>query len=328
MDERARFAAICAEEYGATDATLTPLSSSPGAIKHSFLVEQPGITPRTLHAYREAWLEVVAPREALDGRVDGLAALLDFLGERDFAAPRLVRTMAGASTVRCGEWCALVTAFVPGEAVDDTPANLRDLGAAVGHLHQLAPATAPDSWWALDTTVPATLERLVAGAGAVPPAWSDWYDDCRRALEEAVRWAHLPRALIHADAWLGNALRSADGRLALIDWECAGLGPAVLDLGSLVLHAHYAVPDYRPDSVRMATLLDGYRAQRRPTRDEVAVLPRAVQFGPAFRSALFFFRAEQRGWDEWVERHLTRERARFAPSVALGRAAQEALSFG
>jgi thiamine kinase-like enzyme len=34
--------------------------------------------------------------------------------------------------------------------------------------------------------------------------------------------------------WLGNTLWDDDGRLtAVLDWDCAGVGPAGLDLGSL-----------------------------------------------------------------------------------------------
>jgi aminoglycoside phosphotransferase (APT) family kinase protein len=40
--------------------------------------------------------------------------------------------------------------------------------------------------------------------------------------------------LVHGDLWNGNTLRDDDGRLtAVLDWDCAGVGPAGIDLGSL-----------------------------------------------------------------------------------------------
>jgi len=39
--------------------------------------------------------------------------------------------------------------------------------------------------------------------------------------------------LVHGDLWHGNTLWD-DGRLtAVLDWDCAGVGPAGIDLGSL-----------------------------------------------------------------------------------------------
>ena len=323
MDERALFAAVLAERYGLAGAELSPLSSSPGAISHSFLVERPGKGRAVLHAYRDAWVEVVAPHETVAAHVAGLVALLDAFAAREYPAPRLVRARDGAATVTWGEWSLLLVGYVAGEPADYAPDSLRGLGAAVGRLHALPPPLpAIESWWSLGSAVPPALARLDAGAATVPPAWRDWHDTCRATLATALTWADLPQALIHADAWIGNTLRTAAGEFVLIDWECAGRGLAVLDLGSLLIHAHYDLPDHAPLPERIAAVLDGYLAHRQPTAAELAVLPQATQFGPAFRSALFYFRAQQRGWDEAIERHLTRERGRFGPCAALGEMAR------
>jgi hypothetical protein len=39
---------------------------------------------------------------------------------------------------------------------------------------------------------------------------------------------------VHGDLWHGNTLWDGDGRLtAVLDWDCAGVGSAGIDLGSL-----------------------------------------------------------------------------------------------
>jgi aminoglycoside phosphotransferase (APT) family kinase protein len=44
--------------------------------------------------------------------------------------------------------------------------------------------------------------------------------------------------LVHGDLWYGNTLWDDEGRLtAIIDWDCAGAGPAGIDLGSLRIDA-------------------------------------------------------------------------------------------
>lgn len=131
----------------------------------------------------------------------------------------------------------------------------------------------------------------------------------------------MPRTLIHADAWTGNAIAAPGGWVVLIDWECGGLGPAILDFGALILHAHYDRPDHAPDAARIGALLYGYRRHRALTPAELAVLTLPIGFAPAFRSVLFFFRAGQRGWDDGIARHLRREQGRFVASAALAQAA-------
>jgi thiamine kinase-like enzyme len=49
-------------------------------------------------------------------------------------------------------------------------------------------------------------------------------------------------SLCHGDPVLGNTLRLRDGRLALVDWELAGVLPVGGDLAKVLLSA----PDRRP----------------------------------------------------------------------------------
>src|SRR5512140_573330 len=61
------------------------------------------------------------------------------------------------------------------------------------------------------------------------------------ALEAAVAVAQdgsdLPSALIHPDCQLSNAIRDPRGRISLIDWEGAGVGPRLWPLGLLLFSA-------------------------------------------------------------------------------------------
>lgn len=44
---------------------------------------------------------------------------------------------------------------------------------------------------------------------------------------------HDPVGFVHGDLWSGNALWQGAELVAVLDWDCAGLGPAGVDLGSL-----------------------------------------------------------------------------------------------
>jgi aminoglycoside phosphotransferase len=56
----------------------------------------------------------------------------------------------------------------------------------------------------------------------------------RPAAENAIaRLAQLPRTLIHGELYPSNIL-IADGRVAVVDWEMAGIGAGVIDLAAIV----------------------------------------------------------------------------------------------
>jgi len=70
--------------------------------------------------------------------------------------------------------------------------------------------------------------------------------------------------LVHGDLWHGNTLWDDNGHLtAILDWDCAGVGPAGIDLGSLrcdaaLCHGLRAADD----------ILHGWEIEaRRPGRD-------------------------------------------------------------
>ena len=46
-----------------------------------------------------------------------------------------------------------------------------------------------------------------------------------------------PDCFVHGDMWQGNSMWVGDELVAVIDWDCAGVGPVGIDLGSLRLDA-------------------------------------------------------------------------------------------
>ncbi len=57
---------------------------------------------------------------------------------------------------------------------------------------------------------------------------------------EAIVNAHVPTSrpgMVHGDLWQGNSMWVGDELAAIIDWDCSGIGPSGIDLGSLRLDA-------------------------------------------------------------------------------------------
>ena len=139
--------------------------------------------------------------------------------------------------------------------------------------------------------IPATLRRLDVVAPLLPRAWRPLHVQFRRtmlAIREAV--PSLPVAVVHGDAWPGNAVVTDDGEVMLIDWEHGGAGLPVVDLGQCLLECHFD-PDLppgqarawriEPDPGRIAAVLDGYTRWRRLDDAERSILAEGIRFAAA-----------------------------------------------
>ena len=124
----------------------------------------------------------------------------------------------------------VLTACVPGTSVippEPDLERLQALGAAAARISSIKLTPAP----ALPVRSRPIEAEDFAGMRREQGA-----SDLLRAAEAAVA-ATRPEddqpGLVHGDLWYGNTLWD-DGRLtAVLDWDCAGVGPAGIDLGSL-----------------------------------------------------------------------------------------------
>jgi Ser/Thr protein kinase RdoA (MazF antagonist) len=257
------------------------------------------------------------------------ACVLEWLAQQDYPAPRVVPTRDGESLATHGGFCVLALTYLPGQPLPDTRQDLRRLAGALGWLHTLSPAADhPSSWWhPLDQATALLLDRLDGVAAVVPPQWQPLHAAFVAALQAVRGCGHLPLAAIHGDCHPANAVATGAGQVALIDWDCAGSGVAVLDLGVLLLTAQFDPAPGAPISVNphlVAAVVAGYRQQREPSALERACLLEATRFGVAFVGSLRFAWAGEQGWSERIERSLERLQARYTAAEEVARLAQEA----
>jgi len=115
--------------------------------------------------------------------------------------------------------------------------------------------------------------------------------------------------LIHGDCWLPNAVRTPDDQVVLIDWEGAGKGAAILDLGSLILRCQYDTFGGIPSTLtpeRIAAAIAGYVSRRLPTPSEMHLLPDAIRFPLAWVGAWLLGRLPEQGWSTNLEQAVAR----------------------
>jgi Ser/Thr protein kinase RdoA (MazF antagonist) len=275
------------------------------------------------------------------------AATLTALEARAYPGPRVAPTGDGAPVGAAQGWRTLLTTFVPGSVLTPTLAQLRLLGAALGRLHALpvpglqrsgeaASADTPGlSYWHPTYAIPSALARLKAAAPDMPDAWRPWHAAFTQTMEQ-MRRINLPLHLIHGDAWSANAVSvaSADGA-TLIDWDQGGQGPAMADLGQLLLECYldtdlpveYA-PAWHitPNLARIEAVVEGDAEQRILTPAELDALLVAMRFGIAFIGALHLDQVlhtapSDPAWLVGMDRRFARLQNRFLASEEIAKLA-------
>jgi Ser/Thr protein kinase RdoA (MazF antagonist) len=230
--------------------------------------------------------------------VAGLAEVLLFLERQEYPAERVFTAVDGSPVVQYGDQQALVTTFVgetlrpwqPGTGqpaqqatgAEDalSPETFFAVGAALGRLHAL-PMSADQPLRRAGMLPKRELSwvagKLAALAGRLAGHWQADYDTLVTAVQKMDYGEDLPAALIHNDPNLGNVVQTPTGEIVLIDWDCAGLGPAVLDLGILLRNC-YVKSERRINQAAVLAVVDGYSQYRRLTPAEVEQLPAMIRF--------------------------------------------------
>lgn len=317
QNDIAFFVALVEEQYAVQDIQLRSLSPYNFDWRGIYHVESGDHVSRVLRAFRqdtsENWL--LKP-----------AAMLLFLEEQGYPAPRVVRTLSGELVGTANGWWTFMTTFVEGAQVNYSTHSLRALAGRTAQLHMLdldrAAAAVPPiqaSWKHPQQAVPECLQLLTRVRDQIPPELQTFYDEVSATLER-MQQANLPVAIVHGDCWPGNAVQTPDGDIVLIDWDGAGYGPPVLDIGGLLLTCHFAqsqFPLITPNPSLISAVVEGYCQHRPLTHAELAMLVDAVRFDNAFHFARSLQSILQDNWREDIGLQKMRLRCEVAEEIAV-----------
>jgi Ser/Thr protein kinase RdoA (MazF antagonist) len=333
MENVEEIARLVHAEYGLEPLVLEPVGNDPTGERLSYRVTLDDWRILMLRGCRAAsrmpfWYGGGAGEDWLAGR----ARLLMWLAERSFPAPRVVPARSGKPVVTSAGYCALLLTYLPGQSLPIDMVHLRRLALILGQLHALAEALVdllPASWWfPLEVVTRPLLDALAAANAVTPVRWQSLRAAFTATLADAQERTDLPHAAIHGDGYPANALLLDDECVALIDWDCAGWGPAILDLGTALLDAQ---PDRRAgerivvDPAIVTAMMAGYAQFRILTSAERDYLLDAMRFGVSFLGGVRFAWAAEHGWSEQIERSLVRLQARYHAADEVARAAREAM---
>lgn len=215
---------------------------------------------------------------------DWHAAVLSKLAGAGYPCPRVVEATDGRRVVEVGAERYVVIEWIEGAAPWPEPDRLEGLGHVLGLLHSLDTDGCLDEAGMLPRGEIGYFSRKLAEVRSmVPPNQRGRLEALDRACAEVDLLEDLPRRLIHGDAHPWNAIFGKDGRVLLIDWDSAGLGPPIVDLGFLLLTClggPFDGPVEELNEGRLRAAARGYASARKLTAEERERLPSAAGFRP------------------------------------------------
>jgi hypothetical protein len=235
-------------------------------------------------------------------RVYALAQLLVFLEQQQYPAERIVRTIDGELTTRIDTCHILVTTYLGSPlqmwqtastsepdphrtqayTANRDPQLLYSIGALLGRLHALD-TTGPSAELIRAPGLQAASElawasgQLAQLQGRVPVHLQEELAHLTKRIQQIRRFDACPQTIIHGDGHLGNVVITPANEYVFIDWEAAGRGAAVTDLGQL-LSASVESSDTTLQVAGIQAIIDGYCAHRRVSQIERDLLPDAMRF--------------------------------------------------
>jgi Ser/Thr protein kinase RdoA (MazF antagonist) len=185
-------------------------------------------------------------------------------------------------------WALLAISYIEGTVLGTEPAALGLLAQTVGRLHALphaAPSASNDSRCHPDSVAHAARQLALYGS-RVPPEFRPLAADLHASMLALQQYTPPELHTTHGDCWYMNAVRGPDGRVVLIDWDNAGIGLPLLDLGTLLLSSHFDPSQplvLEPSAAKIEAIMRGYRQARPIDRRDLESLADAMRFLLAFQ---------------------------------------------
>lgn len=183
--------------------------------------------------------------------------ILQFFKEANYPAPRLLQSKTGASFIKHEGKYIYALSYLEGHEPEKTPENYAKLGAVTAGLHSLQGYTIPTDFTA-EVEIPTMLAR------AKKFNMDARYSELVKSLPDFV---DFPKCLIHTDIGAHNSIERVTGEIELIDWDDAGIGTRILDIG-FPLICDFVTKDLVFEKDRAAAFYTAYCSQIQLTEGE------------------------------------------------------------
>lgn len=195
-------------------------------------------------------------------------AIFSFLQDHHFhPAPQLLATKTGQPAHPLANQYAAILTYHAGKTPPLTTSICHRLGQLTAQLHQLPGYPYPYLF-----TVADVLPEMLSLAEDQPFA-----AEYRQLVQNLPNFAAFPTSLIHGEI-IGNTVQQANGSLCILDWDEAGIGTRILDLGHPLIQV-FISEDLAFNAAGTSAFYNGYFSQGQ-------LIP--VEVDHIFDAALFY----------------------------------------
>ena len=216
-------------------------------------------------------------------------AMLRFLEKNKFsAAPKILATKSWQPYRRVSGRFVYAMKHA-GSPPRSSLKNWHELGKALASLHLIRSSTIPKSSF----TVAAQRAKMLKRAKSFK--MEAGHAEIWRSLRS---FDKLPQSIIHTDPGIHNTVQRKNGSLVLVDWEDAGRGPSVLDIGYVL--TSFLTSKFKFEDRKTIAFLKGYTSKRKISGDEkFRVIDAGLVFGLSY--SIDEKRGVDPGYWEWTQ---------------------------
>jgi Ser/Thr protein kinase RdoA (MazF antagonist) len=272
-------ARIAAEVYG-----LSPVSIQPIELFHH---EWRGIY-RVEDVHGDQWVLRMLQRPATATAFAETAVILRWLATQGYPAPQVLPTTSQQLVGIYDDWVMLAVSYVPGALVRVVPGELERMAERAAQLHLLPIEHIPIPRISRchPDTIALAANRLATHGKQLPGAFRPLAHELYKSMDILQQELPSKLCLTHGDCNHTNAIVAESGDVTLIDWDNVGPGVPLLDLGTLLLVAHFRFDEpllIEPDAQTIQAILAGYQSLRPLNQWERGALLHAMRFLLAYQ---------------------------------------------
>lgn len=206
--------------------------------------------------------------------------------EKGVPVPDVVRTSAGKCYTHHGKRYVYLYRFAEGDGLIFNQGSAEFVGRMLARLHAQKPNAQVTKKQFIPAKIVGQCKRMLESLQLEDPYYWDFIDDVASKMHE---FDKLPVRLVHGDLSYGNILRKSSKMMFLIDFDEAGQGTAVMELGYILAHLvafnpnlplqgpHRSRIRVAPTSKWVDTFLREYQQERPLSAQEKALLPTATK---------------------------------------------------
>ncbi len=149
--------------------------------------------------------------------------VFDFLNAKDFKhISELVKTKDGKLFQQVDGKLVYVLKYIEGENPKSNPVSWKKIGEVTAELHTIQGYPFESDFKPAEIIAKHFPER----AATLP--FGEEYMKIASTIRD---FGSLSKALVHTDISCSNSIETPDGNIIFVDWDDAGMNPAVLDVG-------------------------------------------------------------------------------------------------